>query len=347
MSKQSRSGSSAAREIRAAAAAPPAGPESTVSAACPAASSSPVSPPLDCMIEGSVSPIRSQDPARRLRYPARSGDRAASTSVVAARSYSRKVPTTSCERDTWRSSPKRSFRASPIFRSWAGWRSAWSRQTATDSASMPATSSAIRAASSSLSGVSSPSGPLRSVGSDPAVRRDQGWGMGGFEPVEARPVLAPDLDQVGETGGRHQDGAGAPVLEQRVGGDGHAVGEDLDVARLESRFGEDRFDRVDDTLGLVLRRGRGLAGDDAAVADQDRVGEGATDVDPEDGAGFRHRRSRLRPGSRSAAGRRVRASRWPSVRALPARRRPGSAGCGRARRRRRRPLPAGGGAAVR
>ena len=44
----------------------------------------------------------------------------ASTSVVAARSNSRKVPTTSCDSETW--TPRRSRSAAPIAFSWSGWR---------------------------------------------------------------------------------------------------------------------------------------------------------------------------------------------------------------------------------
>ena len=66
MSKHSRFGSSQARAISAAAAAPPAGPESTVSTAWSAAVGASMSPPLDCITSGSGSP------ASRVRCVSRS-----------------------------------------------------------------------------------------------------------------------------------------------------------------------------------------------------------------------------------------------------------------------------------
>ena len=53
--------------ICAAATVPPAGPESTVQAACRAASALGINPPLDCMICGSVRPDSWQRAASRLR----------------------------------------------------------------------------------------------------------------------------------------------------------------------------------------------------------------------------------------------------------------------------------------
>jgi hypothetical protein len=42
-------------------------------------------------------------------------------------------------------------------------------------------------------------------------------------------VLAADLEQVGETAGCDQRGSRTAFLQQRVGADGHPVGEDLDL----------------------------------------------------------------------------------------------------------------------
>ncbi len=162
MSKHSRSGSSQARAISAAAAAPPAGPESTVRTAWSAAVAASTSPPLDCITWGAgrpAAPVRARSPRR---YAPSSGVSAASSSVVAARSYSRNVPTTSCERATGTSSPSSARSASPRSSSCAASRQACSRQTATASGPQAATSRASAAAAAGSSARSVPVGPIRS-----------------------------------------------------------------------------------------------------------------------------------------------------------------------------------------
>ena len=69
--------------------------------------------------------------------------------------------------------------------------------------------------------------------------------------VEAGAVLARDLEQVGEAGGRHQRRAGATLLEQRVGADRHPVRERLDLAGGGPGTLEHLLDRGDHALGLV------------------------------------------------------------------------------------------------
>ena len=78
-------------------------------------------PPLDCMTAGSGSPASLARSTSRRRYARRSGEMAASTSVVAARSNSRKVPTASWLSETC-TSGSRSASASPSARSCCGWR---------------------------------------------------------------------------------------------------------------------------------------------------------------------------------------------------------------------------------
>ena len=68
-------------------------------------------------------------------------------------------------------------------------------------------------------------------------RSTSGRGFGAAGVVEARAVLAADLEQIGEATGRDQRGARAALLEQGVGADRHAVGERLDVGRLGARRG--------------------------------------------------------------------------------------------------------------
>ena len=112
-----------------------------------------------------------------------------------------------------------------------------------------------------------------------------GVGGGGAQLVEVRPVLAGELDHVGEAGGREQRGARGAALEQRVRRDGHAVREALDVAgaragaarstpahRLEHRE-RTRSEGVDGTFAVWTV---------ACVVDEHRVGEGAADVDAQE-----------------------------------------------------------------
>ena len=82
---------------------------------------------------------------------------------------------------------------------------------------------------------STPSGPIRSAASKRSSRSTSGAGFGRAEPVEVGAVLAGDLEQVGEAAGRDQRRAGAAFLEQRVGADGHPVGEGLDRRRGSRR----------------------------------------------------------------------------------------------------------------
>ncbi len=119
MSKQATFVSPASPAAKRAPATPPAGPERTVRAAWAPARAGPVSPPEDCMICGSLSPILAASTHRRSRYEPSSGESAASSAVVAVRSYSRNVPTSSLESDSGTpgsSSP----RSSPRSRSWRG-----------------------------------------------------------------------------------------------------------------------------------------------------------------------------------------------------------------------------------
>ena len=68
-----------------------------------------------------------------------------------------------------------------------------------------------------------------------ALERNERLRMGRAEPVEVRAVLAPQVEQVLEAGGRDERGPRAPALEQRVGGDRRAVREALDLGRTDRR----------------------------------------------------------------------------------------------------------------
>jgi hypothetical protein len=104
-------------------------------------------------------------------------------------------------------------------------------------------------------------------------------GGGLAQAVEVRPVLAGELDDVCEAVGGEQRGARGGALEQRVGGDGHAVGEARDVTRVRDAVREHLAHGVEHGEGLIGGRGGDLGGVDAAArVEQDGVGEGAADV---------------------------------------------------------------------
>ena len=99
--------------------------------------------------------------------------------------------------------------------------------------------------------------------------------------VERRPVLAPDLDHVLDAGVRHEDHGRALPLQQRVGGDGGAVGKAGDVARRSAGGLQDRLHATNEPDGGICRRARDLGhlhGTRAAV-DANDVGEGAAGID--------------------------------------------------------------------
>ena len=138
---------------------------------------------------------------------------------------------------------------------------------------------------------------LGAVGVEPAAAppsavaaRHERLGPVGPRVVERRPVLAGDLDHVGEALGGDQRDPGAPPLEQGVGGDRGAVGRATPAGRRR-RAG--RRPRRRARLARVARRRRHL-GDRAVGGDE--VGERAAGVDPDP---HEHRLSR-RPGGAPA-----------------------------------------------
>ena len=107
MSKQSTSEQPAPAAASSAPCAPPAGPESTVKAPCAAAPSALVRPPEDSITAAGGRPICALRAASFARCPRRSGESAASSSVVAPRSYSRGVELTSCDSEMCTSGSRR------------------------------------------------------------------------------------------------------------------------------------------------------------------------------------------------------------------------------------------------
>ena len=112
------------------------------------------------------------------------------------------------------------------------------------------------------------------------LRGHQRRGRGAAQVIQVRAVLASQLDHVGEAVGGEQRGPRRAALQQRVGGDRHAVGEALDVARrarprARAAGGSQRAPPRDSSR----RRRRDLGGvDGRAFVDQHGVGERAADV---------------------------------------------------------------------
>src|SRR5439155_1851510 len=106
---------------------PPAGPESSSATGTSAASAAGSRPAADVI----TSTSSASGPSRR-RYSRQTGPSDALMTVVTVRSYSRNSGETSDEHDTSRSRPAS---AAATALSWAAFRSAWSRQTATSTPS--------------------------------------------------------------------------------------------------------------------------------------------------------------------------------------------------------------------
>ncbi len=103
--------------------------------------------------------------------------------------------------------------------------------------------------------------------------------------IQVRARLARELEHVGEAVGGDQRGACGMPLQQRVGGDGHAVREAAHIRRLRACALEHQRDGVEHGRGLLSGRGGDLRGVDGAIApNEHRVGEGAADIDPEEHA---------------------------------------------------------------
>ena len=101
-------------------------------------------------------------------------------------------------------------------------------------------------------------------GAETQLGPDQRRGSAGLEAVELGAVLTGQLDHIGEALGGDECRPCGVTLQERVGTDGHAVGEPLDVLGLGARLGQDRRDGGEYAAGLVLGGGGGFGGDEAA-----------------------------------------------------------------------------------
>ena len=120
------------------------------------------------------------------------------------------------------------------------------------------------------------------------------------EVVHARALLPADLQHVLEALGHQETDARALLLEDRVGGDGRAVHEAIDVPRRLAAQLQHRLDSGQDSSDEILRRRGHLRGPDPVPPAADHVGEGASDVDPDPDSfmrfGHKHLQSRAQHG---------------------------------------------------
>jgi hypothetical protein len=225
ISNESASAKPALVAIRAAPTTPPAGPDSSDQEACAAASSRLETPPDERITSGRGSPARSHASPRASKYAASVGPRDASAVVVEARSYSLNSGATSCDATTWgpREPPP---------------------QLVADGALVSVV--AERKEQADGDRVRVDLGERREVKRlDDAARaqplphaegpleRDEGLGMSGAEPVEVGRVLAPQVERVLEAGGGDEGRSRSLALEQRVRRHGRAMGEPVDLRRLD------------------------------------------------------------------------------------------------------------------
>ena len=124
-------------------------------------------------------------------------------------------------------------------------------------------------------GMVDPLGDLHPV--DPGRER---LGFLPSEVVEAGHAKAPDLEDVAEAGGGDEAGPDAPLLEDRVRGDGRAVNDLLDLVAGNPDPRQRDLEALGDAAAVVVRGRRDLDGEGMAPRpQQDEIGEGATDVD--------------------------------------------------------------------
>ena len=109
-----------------------------------------------------------------------------------------------------------------------------------------------------------------------ALEGHERLGMVGAQPVQVCAILPPQMEEMLETGCRHERRPGALSLEQRVRRHRRPVGEALELLRA------DGASRGDHRL-LLSRRGRNLGRPQLSAVQQDGVGKGPADVDAEKG----------------------------------------------------------------
>ena len=138
--------------------------------------------------------------------------------------------------------------------------------------------------------------PLRRA--DAALGRDERRRMRGAQAVQVGTGLAAELDEVLEARRGHEDGPRRRALQQRVRRHGGPVREGGHLLGRGARALQHGAHRGEHALGLVVRRGGGLGRDEPPVRGDHGIGEGASDVDPEEHAPD-HTQKRVSPARRS------------------------------------------------
>ena len=254
MSKPSALPSPLRRASRPAPTAPPAGPERTLQAPARAASAAGATPPEDCITSGSRQP---RARARRLAEPPQvAAEQRAEVGVDRGRRAA--LVLAEARQHLVRGGDVEVGQALAQVRGDAalvGGVEVGEEQADRDrlgAAASPA-ARASRSGSPSASGSTTPSGPIRSVGLEAQLAARPAAPASARRAGRAGPVLAADLEQVGEALGRDQRRARPAFLQQRVGADGHPVGEGLDLAGLGAGPREHRRDRAHHPLRLGRR----------------------------------------------------------------------------------------------
>ncbi len=246
MSKQSTLGSCASSASSSAPPTPPAGPERTVRAAWAAARAESVSPPEDCMMSGSGSPRARASLGQAAQVGAqqrREGrvENGGGGSLVLAEGAR---PARRRGRSGRRAAARRAARR-------AGARGRDGRRSAAATRRPPAarrgraarTSARARAGSSAVQRAAR--GRFARAPRSAARAGTSGGGPDAAQLIQVGPCLAAELDHVGEAVRGDQRRARRAVLEQGVGGDGHAVGEALHLPCLHAGAREHEAHRVE------------------------------------------------------------------------------------------------------
>ena len=200
------------------------GPETSATAGCAAASASVATPPEERITSGSGSPALAAGVAERLEVPR---DHRPEVGV----DRRRRGPLVLAElgRDLVRGDDVRAGQPPPQLLGHRPLvRGVAEREEQADRDRLARSSSS--GSESSSSGSSTPSGPIRSRTPWQRSSGTSGSGCACAEPVEMRAVLAAQVQQVLEAGGRDERRARALALEQRVRRDRRPVREPLDLA---------------------------------------------------------------------------------------------------------------------
>ena len=135
--------------------------------------------------------------------------------------------------------------------------------------------------------------PQHSVRPHPLVHLDRHLGKRSGPrnagPVQQRPRLPRQRQQIPEPAGGHEPGHGSAALQQRVGGHGGAVPEVAQRPRRQPGLLQRSLHALDHRPRLIVDRGRQLHRGQPALVHQRHVGERAAHIDP----GQRSHRARI------------------------------------------------------